>query len=119
MTTTLLLLKCVVDAVVPVLDSVQTQITTSSTQLETRAPPTSLQMTAMDNSTQRVLQLKSSAVLVVEVFNGIPTRFRSPQRHLRAPTTMRHVIFSSITSSLVTARDIPAPISACFVRTGT
>ena len=95
-TPTLPLLKCVVDVVV-FRYAVQTQITISSTQQETRAPPTSLQMTATDNSTRRLSQLKSFAVLVVGAFNGLPIRFRNLQRHLYAPTplqttTMRRVL---------------------------
>ena len=50
-TKTLQRAKCVVVAVVPRQDSVQTQITISSTQLETRVPLTSLQMTATDSDT--------------------------------------------------------------------
>ena len=56
----------------------QTQITTSSTQLETRAPPISLQMTATDNSTHRVSQLKSFAVLVVGWFSMVSSHDSGP-----------------------------------------
>ena len=91
---TLPLLKCVVDANDSI--TVQTQITTSLTQLETHAPPTSLQMTATDNSTHRVSQLKNFAVLVmVVVFNGFVARFQLPlllSVSIRLPTKIHPVL---------------------------
>ena len=118
MTRTLPLLKCVVDAVGMEI-SVQTRITTSSTQPETRASPTSPQMTAMDNSTRRVSQLKNSAAVVVVVFSGFVARvqillhwsvsIRLPTTVLNTLKTHRHVectcvwsqsLFSSLFVSL-------------------
>ena len=71
MTMILLPMKCVVDAVVLPTHSVQTHITTSSTQLETRAPRISLQMTATDNLKLRHSLLKSFAVPVEVEYQNV------------------------------------------------
>ena len=81
MTLTLQRVRCGVDVVVVIHYAVQPQITTSSMQQTTLAPPISLQMTATDNSTHRISQLKNFAVVVEEVFNGLPMRSRIVRQH--------------------------------------
>ena len=84
----------------------QTQIAISSTQQETRAPPTSLQTIATDNSTHRLSQLKNFAVLVAGAFNGLPIRFKNPQRHLYAPTPLQTTTMRRVLSTLKTHQHV-------------
>ena len=105
MTLTLQRVRCAVDVVVVIHYSVQPQITTSSTQQTTLAPPISLQMTATDNSTHRISQLKNFAVVAEEVLNGLPMRSRIVRQHLNVltypPTTP---MYSPVLNTIKTHR---------------
>jgi hypothetical protein len=74
MTRTLQRVKCVVVVVVPRQDSVQTQITISSMQVEKHVPLTSL--TATDEATHRISLLKSFVVNVAVASSGAPAQFK-------------------------------------------
>ena len=111
---TLQRVRCVVVVVAPN-HFVQTQITISSTQLETRVfPQTSL--TATDISTHRIFLLKSFVVNVVEASNGTPTPSKFPPQHLHVltqcqTTTMHHVLNTTKTHRLAERTCVSISIS--------